>query len=237
MEVSYAKRGWQGRNNLYRKLIHMKNQLFSFLLFLPFLASAQVFEFVEEGRIHRVFKDQQYLVETVFKEADSAFVFTRGGFYSSREKDLEVVFEFNSNFAKDSLKSMVYSKNEAWQTVSNPDQALEGKWLMAGRVKPEGEQRRDLTRSRKTMKFLLDGYFQWTAFDTASMAFKGAGGGTYVAQDGNYVESIQYFSRDNSKVGKVLPFEFRLNEDDWYHKGLNSKGAPMHEIWHKRSGN
>ena len=48
---------------------------------------------------------------------------------------------------------------------------------MAGRVKPEGEQRRDLTRSRKTMKFLLDGYFQWTAFDTASMAFKGAGGG------------------------------------------------------------
>ena len=86
MEVSYAKRGWQRRNNLYRKLIHMKNQLFSFC-FSCLLASAQVFEFVEEGRIHRIFKDQQYLVETVFKEADSAFVFTRGGFYSPVKKN------------------------------------------------------------------------------------------------------------------------------------------------------
>ena len=58
------------------------------------------------------------------------------------------------------------------------------------------------------MKLLLDGHFQWTAFDTASMRFMGSGGGTYTAQDGNYVETLEYFSRDNSKVGKVLPFEY-----------------------------
>ena len=106
---------------------------------------------------------------------------------------------------------------------------------MAGRVKPQGEQRRDLSRSRKTMKLLLDGYFQWTAFDSASMRFMGSGGGTYTAQGGNYIETLEYFSRDNSKVGKVLPFEFSLKEKDWFHKGLNSKGQPMHEIWHKRT--
>lgn len=214
----------------------MKNRIISFLLIFPLFAAAQVFEFVEEGNIHRVFKDSQYLLETVFNAKDGAFVFTRGGFYSTTDKGDEVAFEFNSNFAKDSLKNMTIAKGENWKVVAIPDQDLEGKWLMAGRVKPEGEQRRNLTRSRKTMKFLLDGHFQWTAFDTASMAFKGCGGGTYTAVDGNYVESLQYFSRDNSKVGKVLPFEYRLNEDDWYHKGNNSKGAPMHEIWHKRSG-
>ena len=181
-----------------------------------------------------MFKDSQYLLETVFNAKDGAFVFTRGGFYSTTDKGDEVALEFNSNFAKDSLKNMTIAKGENWKVVAIPDQDLEGKWLMAGRVKPEGEQRRDLTRSRKTMKFLLDGHFQWTAFDTASMRFMGCGGGTYTAAEGAYIESLDYFSRDNSKVGKVLPFEYRLNDDDWYHKGLNSKGGPMHEIWHKR---
>ena len=55
---------------------------------------------------------------------------------------------------------------------------VDGKWLMAGRVKPEGEQRRDISRSRKTMKFLIDGFFQWTAFNTETFQFFGSGGGT-----------------------------------------------------------
>lgn len=209
----------------------MKNRVLLFLFFFPFFVLAQVFEFQQEGNVHRIFKDDVYLLETVFNSTDGAFVLTRGGFYSTDEKGINVRFEFNSNFAQDSLRSMVYLPQKKWNTISTADQQLEGKWLMAGRVKPEGEQRRDLTRSRKTMKFLLDGHFQWTAFDTASMRFMGSGGGTYTAEKGRYVETIEYFSRDNSKVGKVLPFEFTQKEDDWYHKGNNSKGAPMHEIW------
>lgn len=212
----------------------MKNRILLSLFFFPFFVLAQVFEFQQEGNVHRLFKDDVYLLETVFNSTDGAFVLTRGGFYSTDEKGINVRFEFNSNFAQDSLKSIVYIPLNKWNTISSSDQQLEGKWLMAGRVKPEGEQRRDLTRSRKTMKFLLDGHFQWTAFDTASMRFMGAGGGTYTAKEGRYVETIEYFSRDNSKVGKVLPFEFSQKEDDWYHKGNNSKGAPMHEIWSVR---
>lgn len=206
----------------------------AFLLFLPVSLFAQVFHFSDGEQNHRIFMDDSYLIETVYQQKDGAFAFTRGGFYQKSEKGIEVTFEFNSNYAQDSLKSLSYADQD-WCKVSKTDQALDGKWLMAGRVKPKGEQRRDLNRSRKTMKLLLDGYFQWTAFDTASMRFMGSGGGTYTAQDGNYVETLEYFSRDNSKVGKVLPFEFSLKENDWYHKGLNSKGQPMHEIWHKRS--
>ena len=217
--------------------MRMKNITLALFFFLPFYCLAQVFEYVAEGNIHRIFKDDHYLVETVFAQDNGAFVSTRGGFYSSNGKAITVEFEFNSDYATDRLKTKVYRQEESWKNVKVPDQDLGGKWLMAGRVKPEGEQRRDLNRSRKTMKFLLDGYFQWTAFDTASMAFKGCGGGTYTAQNGKYIETLQYFSRDDSKVGKVLPFDYRLKEDDWYHKGFNSKGGPMHEIWHKRKLN
>lgn len=206
----------------------------SFLLLFPTSLIAQVFEFNEGGKNHRILMDDTYLIETVYQQEDGAFAFTRGGFFQKAKEGIEVAFEFNSNYAQDSLKRATYTQKD-WTKTSKADQALEGKWLMAGRVKPEGEQRRDLTRSRKTMKLLLDGHFQWTAFDTDSMRFMGAGGGTYTAQEGNYVETLEYFSRDNSKVGKVLPFEFTQKKDDWYHKGFNSKGGPMHEIWHKRT--
>ena len=105
---------------------------------------------------------------------------------------------------------------------------------MAGRVTSDGEQRRDLTRSRKTMKFLIDGYFQWIAFDTSSFRFSGSGGGEYETIDGKYKEKISYFSRDNNRVGIELIFDYKLQGFDWYHKGLSSKGDPFHEIWTRR---
>lgn len=212
----------------------MKKSISFLLLFIPLALVAQVYQFEKNGKTHRILKDDAYLIETVFETKTAAFVLSRGGFYSQKESQLNVQFEFNSNYPKDSLKSIEYTSNKLWVKISKKDQALEGKWLMAGRVNPEGEQRRDLNRSRKTMKLLLDGYFQWTAFDTATMSFKGCGGGSYSAKDGAYVETLSYFSRDNSKVGKVLPFEFVQKGEDWYHKGFNSKGGAMHEIWHKR---
>lgn len=212
-----------------------KIQFFIPVLLLPLVLMGQVFSFTEAEKTHRIFVDDSYLVETVFNTADGDFVLSRGGFYTQEGNAYDVQFEFNSDFKKDSLSAKKYIRQTSWKDVSVSDQKLEGKWLMAGRVKPEGEQRRDLTRSRKTMKILLNGYFQWIAFDTANMSFKGTGGGTYTAEGGAYVETLDYFSRDSKKVGKVLPFEYRRNEDDWYHKGFTSKGEPMHEIWHKRN--
>ena len=53
-------------------------------------------------------------------------------------------------------------------------------------------------------------------------------------EKGGYTEKIQFFSRDNNKVGLILPFEYNRRGEDWYHKGLNSKGGALHEIWHFR---
>ena len=212
----------------------MKKISIILLLCYPIVLLSQVFTFQVNDQNHRILMDENYFIETVFMKNDGAFIMSRGGYYNKIANRIDLTFEFNSNYTLDSLTSFSYSSNKIWKNISQSDQALEGKWLMAGRVKAEGEQRRDLTASRMTLKFLLDGYFQWTAFDVDSMSFMGSGGGTYSAQNKEYIETLDYFSRDNTKVGKVLPFGFIQKEDDWYHKGLNSKGKLMHEIWRKR---
>ena len=66
------------------------------------------------------------------------------------------------------------------------------------------------------------------------MQFKGTGGGNYTSKDGVYTENIEYFSRDNSRVGASLEFNYEVKENDWHHTGNNSKGEPMYEIWARR---
>lgn len=113
-------------------------------------------------------------------------------------------------------------------------QELNGKWLMAGRMVDSAEQRRDTTGPRKTMKFLNNGHFQWIAFHTETMAFSGTGGGAFTSKDGVYIENIEFFSRDASRVDAELNFKYDLKASDWHHMGKSSKGDPLHEIWAKR---
>jgi hypothetical protein len=178
--------------------------------------------------------DQSYLVETQFVSDPPEFILTRGGFYSKEGEAFIVNFEFNSNFEKDGIKQLVMNRSKDWTKTSKKTMDLSGKWLMAGRMTDQGQQRRDISRPRKTMKFLLDGYFQWIAFNTETLDFFGSGGGYYTTENGKYTEHIEYFSRDNSRVGAVLPFEYSLKGSDWHHQGFSSKGDPMHEIWSLR---
>jgi len=191
----------------------------------------------KQGKIifHRILIDKNYLIETQYSQDPNTFILTRGGFYKSNDNNIfNVSFEFNSNFENDQLKIMTIIKDKSWKYISKSKKTLDGKWLMGGRVTEEGERRRDLNKPRKTMKFLLDGYFQWTAFNTETFKFSGSGGGLYEIEEEDYIEKIEFFSRDNSKVGIKLKFNFVQKSDDWYHKGYSSKGNPMHEIWTKR---
>ena len=216
----------------------MKIHLFAILFFSIFFTHGQVYTFQtkENGKTitHRILIDNSYLVETQFLSNPAQFILTRGGFYIKVGKEILVNFEFNSNFEKDGLKKLKINWSKDWEKVSKKSNDLNGKWLMAGRVTVQGERKRDTSRPRKTMKFLLDGYFQWTAFNIETFQFFGSGGGSYTAENGKYTEHIQYFSRDNSRVGAVLPFDYSLKGTDWHHQGYSSKGDPMHEIWTMR---
>ncbi|MDA0793476.1 MAG: hypothetical protein O3C13_02510 [Bacteroidetes bacterium] len=213
----------------------MKSLFFTFFFLILFGLKAQVFSFQtnenQKGITHRILMDQNYFVETQFVSDPPEFILTRGGFYTRSGEEFMVDFEFNSNFEKDGLKQMKIEKTKKWKKISNSPMDLNGKWLMAGRMTDQGERRRDTSAPRKTMKFLWDGYFQWIAFNTETFEFFGSGGGFYIAENGKYTEHIEYFSRDNSRVGAVLPFDYSLKDSDWHHQGFSSKGDPMHEIW------
>jgi hypothetical protein len=216
----------------------MRFQLFSLFFLNIIFIQAQVYTFQtnQNGKrvTHRILMDQSYLVETQFVSDPPEFILTRGGFYSKEGEAFIVNFEFNSNFEKDGIKQLVMNRSKDWTKTSKKTMDLNGKWLMAGRMTDRGQQRRDISRPRKTMKFLLDGYFQWIAFNTETLDFFGSGGGYYTTENGKYTEHIEYFSRDNSRVGAVLPFEYSLKGSDWHHQGFSSKGDPMHEIWSLR---
>ena len=92
-----------------------------------------------------------------------------------------------------------------------------------------------LNLSYEQVKTLLVNSFKSSLLnDTEKKKFKGTGGGTYTTLDGKYSEKIEFFSRDISRVGMSLEFNFGIENGDWIHQGKTSKGAPLHEIWTKR---
>ena len=102
---------------------------------------------------------------------------------------------------------------------------------MSGRKSGDKIQPRNTDQPRKTMKIVSGTRFQWIAYNTETKQFSGTGGGTYVTINGKYTENIEFFSRDDSRVGASLDFDFSLKNGDWHHSGLSSKGAPMYEVW------
>ncbi len=112
---------------------------------------------------------------------------------------------------------------------------LKGAWRITERERndamtpmPEG--------SRKTIKILTDTRFQWAAFNSETGEFFGTGGGTYTAEEGKYMEHIEFFSSDRSRVGLNLTFDYELTEEGkWKHSGLSSRGDKINEIWTKIS--
>jgi len=200
-----------------------------------------------ENQRHELKVANGYLIHSVYSEAPAKFIKTVGGFYEVQDDMLNVKLEFNSNhetdgvaelsipIEKDAGKLLFKTTPELpFLQVDSLEQELDGAWLFATRGPDEGQDRRGEENPRKTLKFLLDGRFQWIAYHTENMKFSGTGGGTFTSQDGIYTENIEFFSRDNSRVGATLDFKYELKGDDWHHKGKNSKGEPMYEIWARR---
>ena len=217
----------------------MKKNIFKILFLFCSISFSQVYNFssLSNGKniTHKIMLDENYFVETQYLTKTAEFILTRGGYYNKTKSNIiKVNLEFNSNFSKDSLKLFQIEKKDSWIKSFGKPIDLNGKWLMAGRITNEGEKRRDISKPRKTMKFLKNGNFQWIAFNTETFQFFGSGGGTYTAKNGIYTENIQFFSRNNNSVGMILPFNYSLKGVDWYHTGKSSKGNPIYEIWTKR---
>ena len=210
---------------------------FSATLFLGLTTSslfAQQYE-SKEGRLTTIVQIMDgYYTEVVFEENPPKFMSARGGFISNNTPNPLVNLEYNSLFEQDSLTTISLAALDTFVIVAEKPQALDGQWLMGGRMRNGEISYRDTSGPRKTLKVLFNGHFQWMAFNTDTFAFMGTGGGNYSSVDGIYKEEIKFFSRDDSRVGAILPFNYELISGEWHHKGKSSKGGPIHEIWIQR---
>ena len=188
-----------------------------------------------------LFKDQ-YCTYTQFSENN--FVYTWGGPIQTDTQGIQVSVEFNSQDTdKVGSKQLFKSKmagnkltlnEQTYTKAAGKPQNLDGLWRITGRK--EGENINSIKRGdRKTIKILVDGYFQWIAINPAQKGFYGTGGGNYSFRDNQYTEKLLFFSRDNSRVGATLSFHGEIKGNDWHHSGKSSKGDPIFEIWSRET--
>ena len=149
-----------------------------------------------------------------FESESGNFISTLGGYYKPGEflnlnEDVyDVNLEFNSNYDQDSIKSLSIVKTSKWKNISKSNDILKGKWVMSGRYNNGEFRTRNTDLPRKTMKILIDGFFQWIAFNTETFKFSGSGGGEYETIEGKYIEIIQYFFICTQYIVVLLLCEF-----------------------------
>ncbi len=190
-----------------------------------------------------IFSDGYQVIST-FEAATGKFISTNGGTWKLTGDTITEKVEFHTTnvekvgaevsfkvVVNDSILKAVGSELELKRIDKGLPGKLQGAWLMSGRKRDGKIQERDTSRPRKTMKILSGTRFQWIAYNTETKQFMGTGGGTYITKNGKYTENIEFFSRDDTRVGASLQFNFELVNDAWHHSGLSSKGKPIYEIW------
>jgi hypothetical protein len=191
-----------------------------------------------------------YFMHTIFDKVNKKFIQSRGGSYTFSGNKLITNIEFNTldqnqigqtisyDFVinKEKLSSDLNGKTVAWNSLDQGKAELSGTWRMSGRMQ-EGKMADYPRRARKTLKVLTGSHFQWAAINAETKEFFGTGGGSYSFKNGKYTESIEFFSRDNSRVGASLSFDGKLVDGKWHHSGRSSTGNPIYEIWSRDNQN
>ena len=192
----------------------------------------------------RIYTDGFFSV-AVYKNQE--FASTYGGKYKLANSDLTETIEFDTQSPdrvgkeiqqKLNWKNGEFSLNDQIASHKRLDDGSPGKlagaWLITGRF-TNGEMKKNTPGARRTMKILSGTRFQWIAYNVETKEFFGTGGGTYTTDNGKYTEHIEFFSRDNTRVGASLGFDFLIMDDGgWRHRGKSSKGDPIDEVWTQR---
>lgn len=190
-----------------------------------------------------VFKDG-YFTNTVFDKVTKKFISSTGGTCKQEKDKLVCSIEFDTKdkenvgtqqqcafvLTANTLTIDIAGTKRVLNRIDNGIAPLAGNWRISGRMQ-NGTMNTIQKADRKTLKLLSGKRFQWIAINAATKEFFGTGGGVYTFENGKYTEHIEFFSRDSTRVGASLTFDGNIANDVWTHKGLNSKGEPLHEEW------
>jgi len=200
-------------------------------------------QFNEGEKTHHIFFQDGFYFHTIHQ--GNLFIGTDGGNYEVKDKVITAKVMFNSSDSTEvgrtldvpfsvtptQLSITVPEGNITFRRIDDGKAPLAGVWRITGRMQDGKITPIHQTGTRQTYKLLTGTKFQWVAIDPAKKQFSGTGGGSYKFKDGKYTEHIEFFSRDNTRVGASLSFDGKLENGDWHHSGLSSKGAKIYEIW------
>ncbi len=185
-----------------------------------------------------------YCMLTKYDKTNKKFIHSFGGPLTAAGDKISLKVEFNSNdktqvgktmeydFSIDNniLTSNISGAKTDWQRTDDGKSNLAGNWRITQR-KQDGKMGDLPLRARRTLKLLTGTRFQWAAINIETGEFSGTGGGTYTFANGKYTEHIDFFSRDSSRVGASLSFDGKIENGNWIHSGLSSRGEPIYEVW------
>ena len=193
---------------------------------------------------HTLIFQDGYFSYSIYDKANKKFIRTWGGTFSESGGQVHANIEFDTE-SKDNvsghkhfaaavsgstLKFDAGTGVNSWTRIDDGKTNLAGIWRITGRVR-DGAMQPIERSARKTVKILSSTRFQWMAINTETKEFFGTGGGTYTFTNGKYIENIEFFSRDSSRVGLSLTFSGSVSKKVWTHKGSSSRGEPIHEEW------
>lgn len=200
-------------------------------------------EEITNRKVVKIYQDGYFTYGSKEIKTDK-FLSAAGGNYSLEGNSYSEIHDFNTmdtstigkvflysfSMEGDILKVTNENTSKNWKKISDRTDDLTRNWIITGRER-NGELNIITPGDRRTIKILTGGHFQWIAFNSATKEFSGTGGGTYSAKNGVYTENIEFFSRDASRVGASLEFEYEVKDGKWHHRGKSSKGDLIYEIW------
>ncbi|HTN09210.1 hypothetical protein [Agriterribacter sp.] len=185
-----------------------------------------------------------YCMLTRYDKVNKKFIHSFGGPLTASGNRIILKVEFNSSdklqvgktlsheysISNNILSSTISGKKMQWKRTDDGKSDLAGNWRITQRK--QDDKMGDIPlRPRRTLKLLTATRFQWAAINIETGEFSGTGGGTYTFANGKYTEHIEFFSRDSTRVGASLSFDGKIENGNWIHSGLSSKGDPIYEIW------
>lgn len=101
---------------------------------------------------------------------------------------------------------------------------LTGSWKQIEFIDHENGSTEWQTRSDEMIyeKHITPTHFTWVSYDKKENVLVGSGGGTYMIEDGKYIEDIDFYHPIGSGVlGQEIEFEARFEDGIWYHTGYS----------------
>src|SRR6266498_2061166 len=91
--------------------------------------------------------------------------------------------------------------------------------IVSGQYGPD-QTSGDKHKQTTIIKIFRDGYWISAFFGDPAKPFDGSGGGTYITNGNQYIETLNFFSWDSTAAGKTYTFNYKVQGNNYMQEGV-----------------